>query len=98
MQHEVTRKIGERRQQDALGTFGREQTALGGATRFQADASMASMDAVGGACAVMSAQGFELPICAGDHVNAAFAIYQDGKIAIFGSSGAGCSEDLFGLL
>jgi hypothetical protein len=97
LHHEVTRKIGERRQQGTLGTLGREQAALGGATRLQADASMASMDAVGGARAVMGAQGFELPIRAGDHVNATLAIYQDGQIAIFGSSGAGCSEDLFGL-
>ena len=78
LHHEVKRKIGERRQQGALGTFGREHTALGGVACFQADASMASMDAVGGVRAVVGAQGFELPIGAGDHVNAALAIYQDG--------------------
>ena len=31
-------------------------------------------------------------------MNAALAVYQDGQIAIFGSSGAGCGEDLFSLL
>ena len=78
MQYEVTRKFGEWRQQGAVGTLRREHTALGGAARFQADASVASMDAVGRARAVVCAQRFELPIGAGDHVNAALAIHEDG--------------------
>jgi hypothetical protein len=92
------RKIGKRRQQRALGALGREQTALGGAARFQADASVCPVDAIGSAGAVVGAQGFKLPIGAGDYVNAAFAIHQDGQIAILGSGGAGGGEDLFGML
>src|SRR6202012_4685348 len=70
LQYEVTGEIGKWRPQGAFGTLRGEQTTLGGAARFQADASVASMDAVSRARAVVRAQRFELPIGAGDHVNA----------------------------
>jgi hypothetical protein len=82
----------------ALWTLGCEQTALGSAPRFQPDASIGSMDAIGCAGAVVSAQRFEFPTGARDHVNAPFAIHQNGEIAIFRPSCIGGCEDLFGVL
>lgn len=46
---------------------------------------------------MVHAQGFELPIGAGNHVDCAIAVHQDGKVAIFRSSSSGGAKDLFGV-